>query len=576
MAVEDLAGVDLVAPLEADLCIIGSGPAAYVIAEELRESKLRILIVESGGIEPEPSSDALNTCIYIGTPLSMNQRARVLGGTSAVWTGRCVAFDDIDYEARSWAPFSGWPIGGEIVKPYLDRAAELLRIAPYEERAARDAERGFHNRVSKPGLDPRLREAHWTSSLPPPHFGAALLTRQNWNLRIIIHATVTHLNTDASLRHIESVEISDAARRRGIVRARAFVLAAGGIENARILLYSNRVAPNGVGNQHDVVGRYFMDHPRDLNLIARIDNRHAAQFRRIFGPHRRNTPRGRCLFDHGFKLSPAYQRSEGLLNAAAWPFEVVADDDPFFAMKRLVAGPRAQPLHDGWQVASQLPLFVAGAVSHAAGRRVKRKVDRIGFLVASEQTPDPDSRIRLSERRDWLGLPITAIDWRIGPKERASQAALARIIAMEFRRLRLPPIRLADWVEHGRYEEAEFVDGCHPIGATRMASDPRYGVVDADCQVHGVDGLFIAGSSVFPTGSHANPTLMIAALALRLSHHLRDRLAERVSPPARAELPYASGAAAASNQCDPIRSPANFSGLFRRLRPARFRHPSRP
>ena len=101
---------------------------------------------------------------------------------------------------------------------------------------------------------------------------------------------------------------------------------------------------------------------------------------------------------------------------------------------------------------------------------------------------------------------------------------LAQIIATEFARLGLPPVRLADWVRDGRFEDAKFVDGCHPSGTTRMAEDPRDGVVDADCQVHGVDRLYVAGSSVFPTAGHANPTLMIVAFAVRLSRHLEKRL----------------------------------------------------
>ena len=93
----------------------------------------------------------------------------------------------------------------------------------------------------------------------------------------------------------------------------------------------------------------------------------------------------------------------------------------------------------------------------------------------------------------------------MGALEAKSQAALARTIAAEFARLGLPPIRLADWVREDRFGDANFVDGCHPSGTTRMAADPRDGVVDADCQVHGVDRLYVAGSSVFPTAGPCEP-----------------------------------------------------------------------
>jgi choline dehydrogenase-like flavoprotein len=334
-----------------------------------------------------------------------------------------------------------------------------------------------------------------------------------------VHATATHLDTDASGRHLKSVEIADPEGKRSTVRARAVVLCAGGVENARILLYSNRILPNGVGNTNDVVGRYFMDHPRDPDLTVRFNTSDADRVRAFFGPYRLDGARHRNSFVHGFALSYEMQRRHGLLNCTAWPFEIISADDPILAAKRLAAGPK-RAIRDIGLVVSQ-PGVVLRAL-HArliAGQRARPRIDRIGFLVGSEQSPDPDSRIRLSERRDRLGLPLSRINWRIGAQERASQAMLAQLIATEFQRMGLPRAHLAEWVTSNRHEDAVLVDGCHPIGTTRMSSDPRYGVVDAECQVHGVEGLYVAGSSIFPTGGHANPTLMIVAFAVRRSHH---------------------------------------------------------
>jgi choline dehydrogenase-like flavoprotein len=134
----------------------------------------------------------------------------------------------------------------------------------------------------------------------------------------------------------------------------------------------------------------------------------------------------------------------------------------------------------------------------------------------------------LGEERDRLGLPIASIDWRISARETATQAVLAQTIATELRRLGLPAPQLADWVREGRHEPALFTDACHPAGTTRMATNPREGVVDTDCRVHGVRGLYVAGSSTFPTNGHANPTLMIVALAIRLADHLREQFCMKI------------------------------------------------
>lgn len=525
MSIDDLRSIDDTTLLQADLCLVGSGPAGWVIAEELRYSGLRIIMVESGGLSVEPQTAALNEIEDIGTPL-FNGRTRVLGGTSKIWNGRCMPFDDIDYEERPWVTKSGWPLKAETMAPYVNRASQHLGVGPYYNGTSRrPIPEGLRRR---PAANPLLmRSACWEDPAIID-FGRVLTTRQNPNLHVLMHATVTHLNTDDSGRSIQAVEVADANGRRLTVEARAVVLCAGGIENARILLYSNRRHRAGLGNQHDVVGRYLMDHPRDFELIARVGVDHANTFRDLFGPYKLESSRGRHDFTYGFKLSPEQQRTERLLNAAAWPYEIRADNDPFQALRRLARGPRKNAIRDAGLVVSQAGLIARGVHARLVKRqRVRRKITSIGFLVSSEQQPNLDSRVELGQRVDRLGLPGAKIDWRVGELEARSQAKLAQTIAAEFERLGLPRVYLADWVQKERFSDAKFVDGCHPIGTTRMAADPFDGVVDANCQVHGVDKLYVAGSSVFPTGSHANPTLMIVALAVRLADQLKHTLASK-------------------------------------------------
>ena len=525
MSIEDIRSVGASTLIEADLCIIGSGPAGWAIAEEFRGTDLRLVMLESGGLERHDDADALNESEDVGATL-FNGRARVLGGTSSLWNGRCVPFDDIDYEKRDWVPHSGWPIAPADVAPHLHRASSHLGIVPYHHEDG--MQHSLPGLRAPPKVDPALlHDAYW-SNPKIIDFGQVLRAQAQPNLRVLVHATVTQLNVNAAGRQIESVEITDLEGVRRMVRAPAVVLAAGGVENARILLYSNRVSSNGVGNTHDVVGRYFMDHPRDFELVARVDPQQARAFRQLFGPYLIDTARGRCEFSHGFKLSPDHQRQERLLNCAAWPYEVVAPEDPFEAARRLRQGLTRTSGRDVWRVVSQPGRVLWGVRERMITRqRISRRVERIGFLIASEQRPDPDSRIRLGARVDRFGLPTTLVDWRISSHETESQATLGKLIASEFSRLGLPAIRLANWASNGAYEEANFVDGCHPTGSTRMASDPCEGVVDADCQVHDVHGLYVAGSSVFPTASHANPTLMIVALAVRLASHLKAQLRQR-------------------------------------------------
>ena len=541
MSIQDFRSLSPGSTIETDLCLVGSGFAGWTIAKELRDSGLRILILESGGIKPDPDTDALNEIESVGVTL-FNGRSRVLGGTSHIWTGRCIPLDEIDYEARPWVPHSGWPFGRDTIAPYLDRASEYLGAGPYGPDGTRPNPVGV---TERPDIDPTLLIRTWwqysqgAAKREPVRFGPDFLVRRSTNLRILVHATVTHLNTGASGAIVELVEIADPQGKRATVRARAVILCAGGVENARILLYSNRTMPKGVGNGYDVVGRFLMDHPT-AECLVRFDPRDRARVRALFGPYEANGARGQHRFIEGLALSPDVQRRDGLLNCAALPEEFMAADDPIEAAKRLCRGPRGHAVTDLGLICSQPGFVLSALYARLRKRPVTRKVDQIGLFAKVEQIPDRDSRIRLTEQRDRLGLPIPEMDWRIGGQERASLAVLGQNIASEFNRLGLLPVHLADWVRDGRHEDAVFVDSCHPSGTTRMASNPRYGVVDADCQVHGVARLYAAGSSVFPTVGHANPTLMIVALAIRLAHHLRERLsadasvavpAEWVEPP---------------------------------------------
>ncbi len=447
MEIEDLQTIDQRSSLETDLCIVGTGPAGWAIAEALRDSGLKILMLESGGLHFEKEAGALNEIDDVGVRLA-NGRDRQLGGTTHSWAGRCAAFDDIDYEARPWVPLSGWPFGAEALAPYLNRACEHLGGGSYRQDGRASVP---GNTVKRPNLDPALlRIVSWQFSQDVANpkesirLGRHYSALRNPDLRILAHATVTSLNTTPSNDRIESVEVADPHGRRTTVRAEAVVLCAGGVENARILLYSNRAKPSGIGNDHDLVGRYLLDHPRDPEMIVRFDARDVARIRGLFGPYRLDSARGRHVFYDGVALSRDRQRRDGLLNCAAWPFEVWAADDPVEAMKRLVAGPRTQAVRDAASVASQPGLMLRALHGRLMrGEAAGHKVDRIGFLATTEQRPDPDSRVRLGSRRDRLGLPVAEVNWRINAQDRDSMAALAKSIASEFQRLGLLAAQLA-------------------------------------------------------------------------------------------------------------------------------------
>ncbi|MEU8900944.1 GMC family oxidoreductase [Nocardia sp. NPDC048505] len=513
------------AELVADLCVIGSGPAGLTLAAELAGTATSVVILESGGRDAAESANALDDLDDAGAPHAVAGRVagdRVLGGNSYSWSGRCGLLDDLDFGARAWVPGSGWPITG--LDPYLERAARHLGIG-YGTGFTDDAFWELAGRARpREALDPSaFRPYFWQISRDPAdpfdckRFGRHVEGLAAPNVRVLLHATVTHIDTNPQGTRVEAVRVADPAPRT--VRARRFVLAAGGINTPRLLLASRRIRPEGVGNRHDLVGRYLMDHR--CGAVGTLAPAQAGAALHRFGKYVVRSPHGRHTFLHGLALAPALQRTEQLLNCALWLQEVPADDDPWESVKQLLRGRGTR--RDARVALANPGLLLTGArrrlIEHAG---LPHKLDRIELRCMVEQEPDPASRVTLSDRVDRLGVPLARVDWRVHEREDATVRRAAALAVEQFARLGYPKPALHDWARAGSTLPTQLTDWAHPTGTTRMAARPQDGVVDTDCRVHGVENLYVAGSSVFPTTGHANPTLTIVALAVRLADRLRD------------------------------------------------------
>ena len=506
-----------------DICIVGSGPAGSTLLRELAGSALRIILVESGKHDRQAQSDDLNEIENVGAPRVLDQwlvRNRIVGGSSHTWMGRCAPFDNIDYQRRSWVPYSGWPFGPEELAPYFPRAAIHLGLsAPSGGRLSRSLIPGLKENY----LEPFTWEysCDTKSRLDSMRFGLRLMSQTSRDARVITDATVLHINTNDHVSAVRSVEVTNSTHGKIRIFASTVVLCTGGIENARLLLASNRQAATGLGNSRGLVGRFLMDHPR--GPVATFDLLRSGRLQSKFGLQRIRTPEGPRQFRHGLRLSPAIQEREGLLNATAWLREIVTPDDPWQAVKRFVRG-NANIVRDASIIAGNLGLLAKGLYRYTTSSNgLPRKLQGLVLEATSEQSPDPESRVTLSSRTDRYGMPLSKIAWKIGDLEQKTVCQTAELVAEEFRRLKFSPPTLLEWVTSGCHFPGSFQDVAHPTGTTRMSLDPSLGVVDGQGQVHGIAGLYIAGSSLFPTSSHANPTQMIVAMAVRLADFLKKR-----------------------------------------------------
>jgi choline dehydrogenase-like flavoprotein len=541
MRIFDLNKLEDGVSIEADLCIVGSGPAGISIAAEFAKTNVNVLVLESGGVDDEQDTQRLYEIESAGAPRVMDQqdlRRRILGGSSHIWTGRCAPFDALDFESRPWISNSGWPLSRANLDPYLERAAANLGLAPqiYDEslwplfKAARPL----------PPLDSRLLDPKfWQFSKSPTyqgrsiHSGVDLIRSTAENVQILLHANLTHINLSLDGLRLDSVDVTTLSGKRARVRSKALVLCCGGIENARLLLASNHQFPEGVGNSNDLVGRFLMDHTDCA--IGHFDVFNAAAVRSRFGHYWLDNENGRHTYLHGVGLSRDIQQARQLLNCHVYIEELYPASGAWAVLRRLMSVVRSR---NPKGIYSEATLALAGSDEILKGlyrRLIKHRpplaeTERIELHCILEQAPDPQSRITLSEKRDATGLPISKIDWKISDLEQQTVREMARCICQEFKRLGLPSPHIEPWLDEddGTWN-AHCVEKAHPSGTTRMSRNPRDGVVDINCQVHNIQGLFVSGSSVFPTSGAANPTLMIVAMALRLADWLKkDVLANEI------------------------------------------------
>lgn len=554
------------ATLRADVCIAGAGAAGIAIALRLIGSGRSVLLLEGGGRTDEAASQAL----YEGEtedpalhPPPVKYRSRRFGGTTGIWGGRCVPFDAIDFERREWVPESGWPFGLEELLPWYAEANRLCEAGEF----AYSADAAFPG-----GMRPILRgfpaRAFRDDSLErfscPTDFAARYghLLAAARDVRVVLHANVTNIAASEDGGSVTGLDVRTLGGRSLRVAADEFVLAAGGLEVPRLLLASRDRHADGIGNAYDLVGRYYMCHM--AGTIGEI-----ALNEGVFHGYEVSEEGVYCR--RRFTPAPETQRALGIGNFVARLHHPRIPDPshrtgllsalylakPFISYeysKRLHGGERA-----GWTTLAAHARNVAldpwntfMFLQDWLRRRTlaERKLPSIiarskagiySLDVNAEQMPNRSSRVRLGEPRDALGMRRLHVDWRHGPGDVHTVRAAVRALAGEIEAggggaLRYDEAAIeADILRDGAY-------GGHHIGTARMSASPRRGVVDADCKVHGVANLHVAGSAVFPTSGHANPTLTIVALALRLAGRLaRTPVAGRAVREGRAAAPAGAG-----------------------------------
>ena len=510
--------------IHCDVCIAGAGAAGVSIALSLAEQNHKVVLLEAGGLDYEEETQDPYYGVNIGRPYHdiATTRLRFLGGSTNHWGGMCTHLEPNDFEKRDWVPYSGWPINFGDVRPWYEKAHPWLELGVFDYR--RDAISPEGTRYL-PLDDRRLRHKMWHYSRPPTNFGVEHRTRLEAvpSLDVFLYANLVDVELGKLSDQVQGFLVESYAGKKAAVRARYYVLAMGGLENPRFLLNATRERAAGIGNERDLVGRFFMEHLNaDAGQVATNDESWSESYDSLFRDGRQY---------RAFLLpSEQEQRKRQILGSA------IGLGPLFHARERSVAYESLHKIKMAWlrrRMPDNLGGHITNLITDAAGLKeaLEERFDPTIYLYTeAEQAPNPDSRVVLGDDRDAFGLRRLQLDWRLSEIDKRSIREVAYLIGQELGRINKGRVGLPLWLlEESIADEDPMLGGYHHMGTTRMSSDPSTGVVDADCRIFTTDNLYVAGSSVFPTGGAANPTLTIVALALRLAEHLNQELAYQPS-----------------------------------------------
>lgn len=498
--------------IQGDVCIIGAGAAGVSIALDWMNSAYKVVLLESGGFEYDDKVQDLNAGKTTGQkyfPLKAS-RLRSFGGTTGHWAGMCSPYDNVDFIKRDWVPDSGWPIERKEMDPFYARAHKILHLGPYNY--------DFNYwQKELPNLNPFPLDNNviWNKmwQFSQTRFGEAYKDTivKAKNVHLYTYATVVNISANDNLTSIKEVTVKNYAGRTHKVRAKHFIMACGAIQNARLLLASNSQAPKGLGNSQDVVGRYFMEHLE----VASAELWLMKPFPTDLYAWKYGTTKASAEL----AITEKVQTENKILNGTA-------------SMLSLALGRHTKPRMEIWQDGdprkSLENLFAHwDEAAKEAEKENRGNITRAyQFSTRIEQSPNPNSRVTLGEEKDELGMPQANLHWELNALDKRSIRRIYQLIAQQMGIAGLARVKMLDFLvdENDNSFPDSTNGGWHHMGTTRMSNDPKKGVVNANCQVHGIDNLYVAGSGCFSTAGAPNPTLTLVSLSLRLSDHVKTKL----------------------------------------------------
>jgi choline dehydrogenase-like flavoprotein len=520
----DLEIPDLQSTFRSDICVIGGGVAGILLAARLGQNGRHVHLLEAGGLDFEERSQKLYCAEMAGYHHTgaADGRFRTFGGSSTRWGGQLLPYTDDVLHPDSRLGLPSWPLELAELEPYylLVQQAMGVSTSPFSDELLKE----FNCELPFKSSRVRLRFskcAPFARRNLSKTLGKECLASKS--VTVFTHANILSVDVNANGDAALSVTATNYSGVTYKFVASQFAICTGTIEASRLLLASTAVCPQGVGNCRGQVGRYFHDHVGVQAADIAPEDR--GRVLRAFAPY----VRGGTSYRAKLEATAELRAERGLLSVAGQFSIEEPPDSGADLIRRVLQGVQQGRFNQDLQrdmlaipaASAEVAKFVIAA--KVRNRRYVSKLARVVLDIDVEQRPDCESRIRLAEETDALGMRKAILDWRISEDERETLRSYAQELESLFRENNLATIRWNPQItaEDDSWQDGSRLDTFHMMGGTRMGVNPATSVVDSSLKVHGLGNLYIVSCSVFPTGGSSNPTFTMMALALRLADQLQ-------------------------------------------------------
>ena len=495
-----------------DFTVIGAGVAGILLAIKLMEKGKKVLVIESGHFQEDEQRQVLNEAEQTGKIVEnvIIGRKRAVGGTSIAWGGQSLPFTQLDFEEKEWITDSGWPIKLSDLMSYYPIANRFLGIDEW------DYKEDIFKRLKYEAIDFTEGDIyqHFSKWSPHPNLKKRYDEQLKQHVTVIYNAVLTRIDVDSDGK-ANNIEISNFNQQQAQIKVNNLLIATGGIEANRILLANNHQAKGGIGNHSGWLGKCFMDHP--CIELGNVIHPNHYKLQSVFNTHIYKKRK----YSIRLSLTEKAQREQELVNASAlveFIHFASPEENPYTGLfnpsdkRHLIAFKKIAKNHKSYWLTAKALLTEHFVYKHKA-------LPKITLML--EQEPTTDSFISLSDEKDVFGVQKAKINWQITPKTWQTVNTMAAVLKREFDKHALGEVNIHPHIYTENPDWAKYLtDANHHIGGTRMSATPDKGVVDNQLQVWGHANIYVCSSSVFPTGSHSNPTLTMMALCIRLVDRL--------------------------------------------------------